>query len=96
MINDAGKYLFNIQEQEETVKGVAESAMREVIGQTTLEVALTQGRRSVESRTRTLMQAMLDDYQGGVTVTEVKRPSHSPTTSRSTVSPPAPTSPARP
>ncbi|MFN3232880.1 MAG: FtsH protease activity modulator HflK [Alphaproteobacteria bacterium] len=71
VINDAGKYLFNIQEQEETVKGVAESAMREVIGQTTLEIALTQGRRDVESRTRTLMQSMLDDYQGGVTVTEV-------------------------
>ena len=70
-INDAGKYLFNIQEQEETVKGVAESAMREVIGQTTLEESLTRGRGAVQTQTRALMQQLLDDYQSGVTVTEV-------------------------
>ncbi len=71
VINDAGKYLFNIQEQEETVKGVSESAMREVVGQTTLEVALTQGREDVQQKTMALMQEMLDDYESGVTVTEV-------------------------
>jgi membrane protease subunit HflK len=70
-IEDAGKFLFNIQGQEETVKGVAESAMREVIGQRTLESALTKGRTEVAAETRELMQEILNSYDAGVLVSEV-------------------------
>jgi membrane protease subunit HflK len=71
-VSDAGKFLFNIQGQEETVKAVAESAMREIIGRRPLESALTTGRQEVEQETRELMQAVLNSYQAGVLVTDVK------------------------
>jgi membrane protease subunit HflK len=71
-IKDAGLYLFNIQGQEETVKGVAESAMREIVGSRPLETALTRGRLEVEEETKAMMQRVLDTYQAGVLITEVK------------------------
>jgi membrane protease subunit HflK len=71
-IKDAGEFLFNIRNPEATVKAVAESAMREVVGQTTLEQALTGGRTPVEQKTRTLMQRILDTYGSGISISEVK------------------------
>ena len=71
-IKDAGDFLFNIRNPEATVKAVAESAMREVVGQTTLEQALTGGRTPVEQKTRTLLQEILDKYGAGILITEVK------------------------
>ena len=54
------------------MKKVAESAMREVIGQTPLQVALTEGRKSVEDKTLSLMQTILDSYRTGVNITNVQ------------------------
>jgi len=71
-VKDAGHFLFNIRDPETTVKLAAESAMREVIGQTTLEDALTGGREAIEDRTREVLQASLDMYESGVTITDVK------------------------
>jgi modulator of FtsH protease HflK len=71
-ISDAGKYLFNIQDQLQTVKGVAESAMREAIGKTPLERALTKGRDDIAEETGVLMQAILDSYDSGVQVTQIQ------------------------
>ncbi len=71
-VKDAGHYLFNIRDPETTVKLAAESAMREVIGQTSLDSALTGGRKQVEDKTRTVLQASLDEYKSGVTITDVK------------------------
>ena len=70
-INDAGAFLFNLREPEETVKAVAESAMREVVGQTPLQAALTSARDDIERETAALMQTILNDYQSGVQVTSV-------------------------
>jgi membrane protease subunit HflK len=72
-IKNAADYAFNIRRQEETIKLVAESAIREVMGQTLLEDALTVKRQEVDSRTRELMQAILDSYGAGVLITEVKQ-----------------------
>lgn len=71
-INEAGSYLFAIRNPEDTIKKVAESAMREVIGRTQIQSALTEGRAQVESATRILMQGMLDDYKSGVVINEVQ------------------------
>jgi len=71
-IKDAGNYLFNIRDPEGTVKVAAESAMREVIGQTNLENALTTDRQLVQDRTRELLQEILDDYKSGITVLQVQ------------------------
>ncbi|GAB4574109.1 MAG: FtsH protease activity modulator HflK [Rhodothalassiaceae bacterium] len=72
-IKDAGLYLFNIQSpQETTVKSVAESVMREIIGKTPIQSALTEGRQAIERDARERIQAVLDNYEAGITVIEVK------------------------
>ena len=71
-IKDAGHYLFNIRDPEVTVKLAAESSMREVIGQTDLEKALTSDRELVANTTRNLLQEILDDYKSGITVIQVQ------------------------
>jgi membrane protease subunit HflK len=71
-VKDAGDYLFNIRDPEATVKLASESAMREVIGQTDLEKALTSERASVADLTRELLQDILDSYKSGITVIQVQ------------------------
>ena len=71
-VKSASDFLFNIREPEPTIKIVAESAMREVVGKTTLEDALTVKRQDVEDRTRDLLQNILDEYGAGVLIADVK------------------------
>src|SRR5262250_3111565 len=63
-------YLFNIQQPEGTVKAVAESAMREVVGRSTLQPILTGARQNTETAVHELMQKVLDDYGAGVQITQ--------------------------
>ncbi|HBS21618.1 SPFH domain-containing protein, partial [Thalassospira sp.] len=71
-ISDAGAYLFNVRDPENTIKLAAESSIREVIGKTSLEEALTVGRVRVEEQTRTLLQSIMDGYASGIFIAEVK------------------------
>ena len=72
LINNAPDYLFNIQNPEGTVKAVAESAMREVIGRSQLQPVLTQARAITEQDVLELMQQTLDEYQSGIQITQVQ------------------------
>jgi modulator of FtsH protease HflK len=67
-----GDYLFNIQQPEGTVKAVAESAMREVIGRSTIQPILTGARQSIENDVHDLMQTTLDNYHAGILITQVQ------------------------
>jgi membrane protease subunit HflK len=71
-IKDAGHYLFNIRHPEGTVKAVAESAMREVVGRSAIDDVLTEERESVERDSQEVMQAALDDYGAGIEIVRVK------------------------
>lgn len=71
-VNDAGKFLFAIRDPENTIKKVAESAMREIIGRTKIQQALTEARAQIEQDTKALMQQMLDDYQSGIAINDVQ------------------------
>jgi membrane protease subunit HflK len=71
-IANAPDFLFNIQNPEGTVKAVAESAMREIIGQSDIEPILTEARAKTEASVQELMQKILDSYGGGVHVTQVQ------------------------
>ncbi|PCI38099.1 MAG: FtsH protease activity modulator HflK [Rhodospirillaceae bacterium] len=71
-IKDAGEYLFNIRDPEGTIKVVAESAMREVIGQTKLEKAMTSDRELVQNKTRESVQRILDDLKAGILIKQVQ------------------------
>jgi membrane protease subunit HflK len=79
-IGDAKDYLFKIRDPETTIKKVAESAMREVIGRGKIQTALTEGRADIEARSRELMQKMLDDYQSGISINSVQLLSVDPPT----------------
>jgi membrane protease subunit HflK len=72
IINDAGKFLFNVQVPELTIKSAAETSMREVIGQSPIQSIFTEGRTEIEDKTRVLIQSILDDYETGVTITQVQ------------------------
>ncbi|CEG07297.1 Modulator of FtsH protease HflK [Afipia felis] len=67
-----GKFLFNIQNPEGTVKAVAESAMREVIGRSDIQPILTGARNTIESAVHQLMQKTLDSYGAGIMVQQVQ------------------------
>jgi len=67
-----GKFLFNIQNPEGTVKAVAESAMREVIGRSEIQPVLTGARQGIEVAVQELMQKTLDSYNAGVMVQQVQ------------------------
>jgi membrane protease subunit HflK len=67
-----GDYLFNIQNPEGTVKAVAESAMREVVGHSEIQPILTGARQTVENAVQELMQKTLDHYGAGIFVQQVQ------------------------
>lgn len=71
-VKSAGDYLFNIRDPEGTIKVAAESAMREAIGLTNLENALTRDRELVADKTREALQVMLDELGAGVTILQVQ------------------------
>jgi membrane protease subunit HflK len=70
--NGVGDYLFNIQQPEGTVKAVAESAMREVVGRSNIQPILTGARQNIETGVQDLMQATLDNYGAGIQITQVQ------------------------
>ena len=72
LIKDAGKFLFNLRNQEMTIKSVAESAMRDSIGRSPLEQILTEGREVIEQSTKRLLQSVLDNYQAGIEISQVQ------------------------
>ncbi len=71
-IKDAASFLFNIANPQQTVKEVAESAMREVVGQNEIEPILTEQRAKTETAVQALMQKTLDSYKAGVLVRQVQ------------------------
>src|SRR3979411_490990 len=68
----AGEYRFNIQNPEGTVKAVAESAMREVVGRSEIQPILTGARQNIETGVTELMQKTLDHYNSGIQATQVQ------------------------
>jgi membrane protease subunit HflK len=71
-IRDAVPYLFNTRNPPVVIKAVAESAMREVIGRTPIQPALTEARARIETEVHKEMQTILDAYRAGVEITQVQ------------------------
>src|SRR3569833_2194448 len=70
--NGVGDYLFNIQNPEGTVKAVAESAKREVIGRSEIQPILTGARNVTEQGVQELLQKTLDSYGAGIQISQVQ------------------------
>jgi membrane protease subunit HflK len=71
-INNAVSYLFNTRDPDNLVKAIAESSIREVIGRTPIQPALTQLRAQIESDVHKQTQQILDRYGAGIEVTQVQ------------------------
>jgi membrane protease subunit HflK len=76
LIKDANAYLFNVDlnigKPDDVVKAVAESAMREVVGQERMDNIMTSHREQIQLKVQKLMQEALDSYRAGIVVTGVK------------------------
>ncbi len=70
-LKSAPNWLFSNREQESTVKDVAETAIREVVGRNKMDFVLYEGREKVATDAAQLMQQILDRYQAGVQITNV-------------------------
>ncbi len=70
-IKSAEDFIFEIEGQENTIKKVAESAIREVVGETKMFPIITTGRDSITERTKAIIQGNLDQYNSGVNIKQI-------------------------
>jgi membrane protease subunit HflK len=82
-IEDVEKYLFDIRDpiagiddtdrvtKDLTVKNAVEAAVREIIGQSTFEYAITDGRSQIEGKAEALAQTILDSYNSGIHIEQL-------------------------
>jgi modulator of FtsH protease HflK len=71
-VDDPTKYLFRLRDPEASLHVAAEVALRSVVGQTVIDDVMTTGRSTVQASTREVLQALMDDYESGIQITEVK------------------------
>jgi membrane protease subunit HflK len=71
-IKDAAAFLFNVKDQETTISQATESAVREVVGKSSLDFALTEGRDEVSRASKDLLQTILDRYESGIQIVAVE------------------------
>jgi membrane protease subunit HflK len=71
-IKDPVEYLFNVTDQAAVVRNAAEAAMREIIGNSLIDAALTDGKLRIQNETTTLLQEILDRYKVGIRVLAVQ------------------------
>lgn len=70
-INNANDYLFNVKDNETTLKQLTESIERAVIGRNDMDFILTDGRSEIVAEIKREIQATMDDYQAGITIASV-------------------------
>jgi membrane protease subunit HflK len=70
-VKNAQDYAFEVRDPDLTLKQVAETAIREVVGKNKMDFIITDGRSEVSSQTKTIMQAILDSYKTGLNVVQV-------------------------
>lgn len=71
-IKDAGQFLFSVDNPEFAIKIAAESALREVIGRTPIQAALSDKRQQIAEETKVLLQHLLDEEKAGVLITQIQ------------------------
>jgi membrane protease subunit HflK len=70
-IQDPVDYLFQDSTPEKTIKDTIESALREVVGKSTLDEIITQNRSGIADSVRSIAQGMINDYKSGLVITSV-------------------------
>ncbi len=70
-VKNAKDFVFNVKNPSATLKQVTESAERGVIGHSTMDFVLTEGRSEIVAEIQTEIQKVMDSYQSGVLITTV-------------------------
>ncbi len=70
-LSDPSEFLFNNREPEKTVKQVAETAIREIVGKSKMDFVLYEGREAIAKDAQILMQKILSDYKTGISISKV-------------------------
>lgn len=71
-IRDSKEFLFNVADLGETITKATEAAIRQVVGESHLDEALTTGKAEIQQKTQDLLQKILDDYHAGVQVAAIQ------------------------
>jgi membrane protease subunit HflK len=71
VLKEPGAYLFNNRAPDEAVMQAAESAMREVVGKSSMEDVLYKGREEVRAAAQQRLQKILDEYRTGIAVSQL-------------------------
>ena len=78
LIKDARSYLFNIREPRQTIRDASQAVMRQLIGNGSVDEAITIGRIEYEVSAKEALQELLDQYETGIHVVTVKLQSSNP------------------
>jgi modulator of FtsH protease HflK len=70
-VKNAQDYIFEVRDPDLTLKQAAETAIREVVGQNKMDYIITDGRAEITSKTKVIMQKILDSYKTGLNVLQV-------------------------
>jgi membrane protease subunit HflK len=70
-LSSAADWLYNNRDQEEMIRQVAETAIREVVGKSKMDFVLYEGKEKVAADVSTLMQQILNRYKAGVQIANV-------------------------
>jgi len=70
-LKDPVAWLMNNRDEEDTVRQVAETSIREIVGKNKMDFVLYEGRDKVAFETQQLMQQILDRYASGVLISSV-------------------------
>ena len=70
-INDPYNYLFKVRNADETLKDISEAAMRQIVGDRTVNEVLTVGRAEVASEAELIIQSISDEYELGIKIEQV-------------------------
>ena len=71
-ISDPVRYLFSSEEPKLILKNLIQSQVRNVVGSTTVDAVLTSGKESIQMQVKELVSQILDDYDIGLTLIEVR------------------------
>jgi membrane protease subunit HflK len=71
-VADPSRFLFRLKVPEEALRATAEVALRSMVGRTQIDDVITVGREKVQEDTRAWLQKLMDSYESGVSITEVK------------------------
>ncbi len=77
-IKDAAAYLFNIKEPRYTIRDASQAIMRSLVGNGSIDEAITIGREEYEGHAKEGLQKLLDSFQSGIHIVQVKMQSCNP------------------